>query len=147
MDEGLQPETVDEQTEPYEFVDDLFDSESEFLVDVYIGEGVVVDVDDGEEEVFEVGVGDEDGYDFDCGDCYQESDEEILMFQEFKDVGFAAGDVDLMCVDEAEAAHDVKDIETTVEGVVEGAVGVLEGSPISGEVVVGEGEGIDDELH
>ena len=52
-----------------------------------------------------------------------------------------------MCVDEAEAAHDIKDIETAVEGIVEGAVGVLEGSPISGEVVVGEGEGIDDELH
>lgn len=52
-----------------------------------------------------------------------------------------------MGVDEAQAAHDVKDVEAAVEGIVEGAVGVLEGAPVSGEVVVGEGEGVDDELH
>ena len=52
-----------------------------------------------------------------------------------------------MGVGQSEAAHEVEQVETAVEGVEDGPVYILEAAPIPGEVVVGVGEGVHDELY
>jgi len=69
------------------------------------------------------------------------------VLEELEDVGLGPGDIDLVGVDEAQAAHEVDHVEAAVEDVEEGAVDELEVAPVAGEVVVGVGEGVDDELH
>ena len=51
-----------------------------------------------------------------------------------------------MRVGESEAAHEVEEVEAAIEGVEDSPVDVLKTAPVPGEVVVGVGEGVHDEL-
>ena len=146
MDKCLQPETVDDDTQPHKLMYGLLDAEPQFLAVAGIVEGVGVDIDIGHKIVLIRVIGDENGDDLGHDHCEQKQHQIILILEELKDPRLAARGIDLMRVHQPETPEQVDEVDAAVEGVEHGAVGVLEVSPVSGEVVVGVGERVDDEV-
>lgn len=51
-----------------------------------------------------------------------------------------------MGIGQSQCAHDVEEVEAALESVEDSPIGILEITPVSGEVVVAVGEGVHDEL-
>ena len=127
-------------------MDGLLYSKAQLLIVGGIFVGVGIDVDEGEEKVgLAVGRG-EDGDDFEGGYQEEEPYQEVLVLHEGEYPGLSAGYVYLVGIGQSETAHEVEEVETAVEGVEDGPVYVLEAAPVPGEVVIGVGEGVHDEL-
>ena len=69
------------------------------------------------------------------------------MFEKLEDDGLAPRSVNLMSIHQSQTAQQVDEVQTPIKCVEGGPVDILEVSPVSGEVIVGVGEGVDDELH
>lgn len=124
----------------------LLDAEPQLLAVAGIVEGVGVDIDIGHEIVLIRVIGDQYGGDLGHGHHHQKQHKIILILEELKDPSLAAGCIYLMRIHQPKTAQQVDEVDTAIEGVEHGAVGILEIPPISGEVVVGVGERVDDEV-
>lgn len=124
----------------------LLDAEAQLLAAVGIIEGVGVDIDIRHKIVLIRVVGDQYGCDLGHYHGEQKQHKIILILEEFKDPSLAARRIYLMRIHQPQAPQQVDEVDTAVEGVEHGAVCILEIAPISGEVVVGIGKRVDDEI-
>lgn len=69
------------------------------------------------------------------------------MFEELKDYSLTPGGIDLMGIDQPQATKQIDEIETSIKGIEGSAIDILEISPIPGEIIVGVGKWVDDQLY
>lgn len=124
----------------------LLDTEPQFLAIVRITKGVGVDIDIGHEIVLITVIGDQDRSYLGHDHCEQKQHKIILILEELKDPGLAARGIDLMRIHQSQTTQQVDEVDAAIKCVEHGTVCILEIAPISGEVVVGVGERVDDKI-
>lgn len=107
---------------------------------------VIVNVNEGKKVVVLCKSVGYNGYDFDSNHGKDKEHKVVFMFKKFEDPCFTTGCIYLMSVNQPQTSNQVDEVDPSIEGIKNGPVDVLEGSPVSSEVVSGISQRIDDQV-
>jgi hypothetical protein len=106
---------------------------------------VEIHVDKGQEDVV-VKIRADDRNDLDSNPHQNENDQIVLVLKEFKDPSIVQRCVNLVRVDQPQTTHEIDKVETAVQRVENGTIGVLDLAPVEGKVVVGVDQRVEHQL-